>query len=422
MLFNNFIQKKFARWGEGKREVPGNMVAMKEKFLAAANVPASKPLRIKPRKFYIGLLSTSLAVLLLVVGLKEYAKNSLMIASSPMASYSSGYAGEMESIGGQPAYDYDGSAAEDSLGIQYGKAVPLGQSGGIGGVVDRVANEVSSLAREFVEPEYYQYNRSTPIADDREFLKYTYNANLQTRDVEDVATKILTIVRGYNGRVDSARINESYANVSFVVPQDDLLAFKQEIKALVGKRFYEENLYLQNLLPEKVQIEDSAETSSKLLSDTQDKLKELNAKHAKTIADLQKNLNSINAQIAKLKAEVTTDPERQKQIKAEISNLTNRKGTVQRQISDENTWYGWDQTRLEQDVKNHQTELDNLAKQDKQLDQNVETVQGNINIQWISFWEMLNMYVPYFWAWILGLCGFALIFNYFSKRRTIKAW
>ncbi len=419
MLFNKFIDKKFTQWGKGKQQVPGNMVAMKEKFLAAANIPASKPLKIKPRKLYIGLLSTSFAVLLLVVGLKEYAKNSLMVASSPTASYSPGspgYGGELEKLGGQQAYD--ASVADGDMGIQYSEVTALGRQDGIGGVVDSVANRAKSIVGDFVQPEYQQFG-STAAVDDREFLKYSYNSNIQTREVEEVATKILTIVRGYNGRVDNARINDQYANVSFVVPKDELLNFKMEIKALVNKRFYQESLYLQNLLPEKVYLEDSAQSASKLLSDAQDKLKDLNEKHTKTIAGLQRNLNGVNASIAKLKTEVTTDPARQKQIKTEIASLSARRAAIQRQISDENTWYGWDKTRLEQDVKNNQSQLDALAKQDKQLDEHVETVQGNISIQWVSIPEMLEAHVPYYWAWVIGLCLLALIVNFFGKRRTI---
>jgi chromosome segregation ATPase len=175
-------------------------------------------------------------------------------------------------------------------------------------------------------------------------------------------------------------------------------------------------------VPEKVGIEDYTKTYNRLLSDAQNKLNDLNVKHAKTISDLQRQFSNINSSIAKLKREVPTDPERQKQIKTEIASLTVRKGAVQKQITDENTWYGWDSTRLEQDVKNNQTQLDNLGEQEKNLLDNIETVQGYVSVQWMSVWQMINIYIPYLWVWVVGVCVLLFIFSYFSKRRTINAW
>ena len=416
MFFKNPLDKKFSEWGKGKRAVPSNMSAMKEKFLATANVPVSQPLNIKPRRLYIGVLSAGLAVLLVFVGLKEYEKKG-SIASMPLA-YNTSYGG-----GIMPATSpeqYDESATLSDVDTRSGEAASLGQRYEDGNAVDSVENRVKSFTKEFVQPEYRQF-ASTPAVDDREFLKYTYNASLETREVEEVATKILTIIRGYKGRVDNARINDQYASVSFVVPKDDLLNFKEEIKSLVGKRFYEENLNLQNLLPEKVYIAESAETVNKNLTDFQTRLKELNDKHAKIIADLQRQVNGVVVRIAALRKEqATANPERQKQITAEIASLGTRQGSLNRQISEENKYYGWDKTSLEQDIKNTQTQLDNLSKQDTQLNEKVETVQGSINIQWISIPEMADIYVPYYWAWIIGLCGLALIVNFFTKRRRIE--
>jgi hypothetical protein len=424
MFFKNPLDKKFAQWGKGKKVLPSNASMMKEKFLSSAELSSSPVKQMRPPKFYFKILSLGLAVVVLFVGVSEYRKNSriAMVGGQSSGWYEGGFTEEKSVAPTAPAV-YNQSAQD--LGIQSGEVTALGRQDGVGGVVDMVANGAKSIAREFVQPEYNQnrYNPTpTSINDTREFSKFSYNSTLKTRDVEDISTRILTTIRGYGGRVDDASLQEKYSYISFVVPKANLLQFKTEIKGMVGKKFYVESLHIQNLLPEKVGIEDSTKTYSKLLSDAQEKLKDLNEKHAKTIAGLQRDLNNINGRIAKLKAEVTSDPERQKQIKTEISNLVVRQRAVQKQIADENTWYGWDSTRLEQDVKNNQTQLDSLGTQEKNLVDTVETVQGYVSVQWMSLWEMINIYIPYLWAWVVGLCFLLLIFNYFSKRRTINAW
>lgn len=416
MFFKNILDKKLAQWGKAKQVLPPNASMMKERFLSSATLPHNPLKHVRPPRFYFKILSVGLAALVLFVGVHEYRKNSRDMSSG---SYGGGYSSDgLVPPRGQTEYN----ESADPLAIRLGEATPLSQSAGVAGIVDTVTERAKSIAREFVQPEYYPYNPSTPITDDREFLKYSYNANLQTRDVEEVSTKILTIVRGYKGRVDSARINDNYSNISFVIPKDDLFSFRAEVKALVGKRFYQENLYLQNLLPEKVAIEESTEVVSKNLVDLQDKLKEFTEKHNRTITGLQRDLGSVNGRIAKLNAEVTTDPERQKQIKAEVATLTVRQGVLQRQIISENSRYNFDKASMEQYIKSTQAKLDNLSKQDKDLDEYVETVQGNINIQWMSIHEMLDIYVPYYWVWIIGLCILGLIARSLTKRRTIEAW
>lgn len=405
MFFKNPLDKKFAQWGRGKKVMPPNATIMKEKFLSSARLPSGNVKQARPPKFYFKILSVGLAVMVLFVGVNEYKKNLTVTTQSP------GW------------YGSDYRAVDLGMPIA---ATGLGQSES--GFV-RSVREVATTIQDAIYDGMYDDNRAYPpvmqnstIRDAREFSKINYNANIKTRDVEDISTRILTTVRGYGGRVDNASIAEKYASISFVVPKDNLVQFKTEIKGLVGKKFYVESLHIQNLLPQKVGLEDSTKTYAKLLSDAQDKLKDLNAKHAKTIADLQRQLNNINGIVAKLKAEVTTDPERQKQIKTEISSLTVRKVALQKQISDENTWYGWDSTRLEQDIKNNQSHLDNLDVQEKNLLDNVETVQGYVSVQWMGVWEMVNIYIPYLWVWVIGLCVLLLIFNYFSRRRTISAW
>lgn len=415
MFFKNSLDKKFAQWGRDKKVLPSNVSMMKEKFLSSARLPSGAGKQVRPPKFYFKILSVGLAALVLFVGVNYY-RNSFIATQS-------GYVGgELTKTAGSPTtFNYNGSGQD--LGIQSGEAVSLGSP-----EKGDFVRSIKETAASFVQDGAYN-NRAYPpvmqnstISDTREFSKFSYNATLKTREVEDVSTRILTIVRGNGGRVDNASIAEKYASISFVVPKDNLLQFKTEIKSLVGKKFYVESLHIQNLLPEKVGIENTTENVENSLEATKADLDSLTKKHNTVIADYQKQLNVVTINIQALRAEVTTDTVRQKQIKAEISSLVFRQGALQRQISDENKWYGWDSARLEQDIKIKQTQLDDLGTQETNLLDNVETVQGYVSVQWVSVWQMINIFVPYLWAWVIGFCILALIFNYFSKRRTINAW
>ncbi len=420
MFFKNPLDKKFTQWARGKKVLPPNASMMKEKFLSSARLPSGAVKQVRPPKFYFKILSVGLAVMVLYVGVNYY-RNS-MITSKSSYVYDNGFGGG--GAGGLSLQSSGGSGGED-MALQYGAATGLGysESGFVRSVREMAATVQDAIYDGiYTDRAYAPAMQNSTVRDTREFSKISYNSTLKTRDVEDISTRILTTVRGNGGRVDDASIQEKYSYINFVIPKDNLLQFKTEIKSMVGKKFYKESLHIQNLLPEKVGIEDSAKTHSRLLSDAQDKLKDLNVKHTKTIADLQRSLNNINGILAKFRAEVTTDTIRQKQIKTEISSLVARQGAVQKQITDENTWYGWDSTRLEQDVKNNQTQLDNLGEQEKNLLDNVETVQGYVSVQWMSLWQMINIYIPYLWAWVVGAIVLLLIFNYFSKRRTITAW
>ena len=106
---------------------------------------------------------------------------------------------------------------------------------------------------------YYPYpyqNPDVPITDTREFLKMYYNASMRTRDVPALTRKVETTVRGYDGRIDSESSSGTYGYVSFAVPQTKYDSFRAELEGLVGSRFLSVNISSQNLLSQKVSIEE----------------------------------------------------------------------------------------------------------------------------------------------------------------------
>ncbi|MBI2037456.1 MAG: DUF4349 domain-containing protein [Candidatus Magasanikbacteria bacterium] len=412
MFFTNPLDNKLRKWGKAKQELPASVSAMKEKVLASVK-PKAEPLpKTKNRTPYWFVLSGALAALVLFIG--QY---TLRQINTPVADSGFGIASQ-EQMALSSKYEEENLASDmvtpnvtpSDLGIQYGEATGLGGRSYEDSMVEKVSNFIST-----------GQDRNGAISDAREFLKYDYSATIKTRKVEQISSRVQTIVRGHGGRVDNMYVQEKHGYVYFVVPKSSLEAFKNEIKGLVNVRFYTESVRAQNLLPEKVIIEKSTETAKESLASLEGELAILTKEHNTRISDLQKQLNGVVASINRLRNEVTTSTVRQEEIKRDISRLSAVQQKLQRQITDENQNYNSQKFYLDDRIKNAKSEISNLAEQDQNLQDNVETVQGSVEVEWVSIFEIIKLYVPYYWAWVLSFCAIALAVNYFSKRRTIEA-
>ncbi len=388
--------------------MPPNPSALREKVLASVR-PAvtSLPKRKFRWPYFFAASISSVAVLILFVG--NFLLNQKMAVSGPTAPLQQPMT--LLDAGGGGYVEEESAAAPNvtpnDLGIQYGEATGLGQKESI----------VLSQARSITQQISGQF---TSVQDTREFLKYDYSATIKTRKVEQISSRVQTIVRGHGGRVDNMYVQEKHGYVYFVVPKSSLEAFKNEIKGLVNVRFYIESVRAQNLLPEKVIIEKSTETAKESLASLESALATLTKEHNTRISDLQKQLNGVVASINRLRREVTTSTVRQEEIKRDISRLSAVQQKLQRQMTDENESYDSQKFYLDEKIKNAKSEISDLAEQDQNLQDTVETVQGTIEVEWVSIFEIITLYVPYYWAWIISFCAIALAVNYFSKRRTIE--
>src|SRR3989344_2274624 len=116
-------------------------------------------------------------------------------------------------------------------------------------------------------PYYPGYQGQPGAKDTREFLKVSYGAEMQTRDVPALTRRVESTVRGADGRVDNTTSSREYGYVSFVVPMSKYDAFRDELETLVGSRFLTVNISSQNLLPQKVSIEEQQKQADSALAD-----------------------------------------------------------------------------------------------------------------------------------------------------------
>ncbi|MDO8183368.1 MAG: DUF4349 domain-containing protein [bacterium] len=247
-----------------------------------------------------------------------------------------------------------------------------------GGVME--SSDVKSLppnaggGAPMMSPDYYPYpypNPDVPITDTREFLKTYYNASMQTRDVPALTRRVETTVRGYDGRIDNESSAEKYGYVSFALPQAKYDAFRAELESLVGRRFLKVDISSQNLLSQKVSIEEQQKQANKTLADYKAARQRIVTAH----------LNAVPS------------PSEDASYAINLSN------------ADANIKYAQDW------VKGVQT-------QDATLLANVATVNGTVSVQWISLWDMVRAYLPGYW--IPTILAVLAVLSFINDRRRFK--
>lgn len=74
----------------------------------------------------------------------------------------------------------------------------------------------------------------------------------------------------------------------------------------------------------------------------------------------------------------------------------------------------------EDQTKKTQAQIASLVGQDKELQDVAETVQGSIQLQWMGVFEMIHIYVPYFWLWIIIVAVLGICIRHYTKRRSFE--
>jgi len=199
---------------------------------------------------------------------------------------------------------------------------------------------ISDLSK--MMPDYFRNNQQISVSDTREFLKTNYSAVIKTRDVQTVVTSVKNIVKGNDGRVDNISSSELNGYLTFVVPKSKYEAFRSEIESLTHKKLFSETSLSQNLLGQKQSIEQQT-------------------------SNIKKNLESLNEQKEALRLQHN-----------------------QR----ENSQYTAQNASLESQIKIQNTNLENVNTQDENFTENIETVEGRVDVKWISIWQMIKVFSP----------------------------
>jgi len=268
--------------------------------------------------------------------------------------------------------------------------VPPSAGGGVIMMEDGVMNKM-------VSPDYYPYpypypNPEVPVTDSREFLKIYYNASMQTRDVPALTRRVETTVRGYGGRIDNESSAEKYGYVSFALPQAKYDAFRTELESFVNGRFLKVNISSQNLLSQKVSIEEQQKQADSALADYKTARQKLISAHTSAVQSLQAKINDVNTS-------------------------ADEKLLFEQQLIKENSSYTRNLANADANIKYAQDWVKGVQTQDATLLANVATVNGTVSIQWISLWDMILVYLP--GLWIPTIFAILTILSFINDRRRL---
>lgn len=252
-----------------------------------------------------------------------------------------------------------------------------------------IDGDMSVSNQNAMMPDYYPrpwQDPNVPITDTREFLQTTYNASIRTRNVQELTRRAETTVRGFGGRVDSSNTSEKWGSVSFALPAAKFEAFRDEIESFVGSRFITIETQTQNLLPQKQSIEEQKKQIEKNAADFRAQRKTLIANHNATLVSLQAQINAL------------------------APELTAEKAALQARINSENASYIRQLNSIDSMIKDTESGLEWVSKQDTTLLDNVATVRGTISLSWISIWDAVQLYISA--GWLAFLFVIAAVSSY----------
>lgn len=286
-----------------------------------------------------------------------------------------------------------------------------------GSAMDKaISSFVNPTPPEAIPLPYYQ--PEIPITDTRQFLKTDYSAAIRTRQPQELTTRIQTMVRGYEGRVDSASSSDKYGSAAFVIPATKLDSFRAELSQLAGSRFIIEQTSAQNMLPQKQAIEQNRNDAQTHLTGTTAKRDGLTADHNKKISDWQAKLNTNASLLASLQTKWNKYPDQRTQIEQQQRQAQQERASLNGQLTDENNNYQTQLNSLNAQIQSLEQALKNANQQDTQLTDSVATVRGTISLTKINIWQFINTYLPDYW--VLYAAILAALTAYILHRRRFK--
>lgn len=264
---------------------------------------------------------------------------------------------------------------------------------GIESVRDRYGKENNTRINSVSNYEDYG---QPDITDTREFLKTSFSATIKTRKVADVVQEVTNIIKGSDGRIDSSNSSERYGRISFVVPKSKFESFKDQIENITHHKLYTENISSQNLLNQKQNIEEQTSNIVNTLANLQNQKANLLTKHDQTLATINKELARLKTEITSIRTAITitTDEEILVQLRVQENSLLKQETTQKQKLATENSTYTIQNQNLDNLINNSNNNLTNINKQDDQFTNNIETVNGYIEVNWVNLWQMAKLFSP----------------------------
>lgn len=266
------------------------------------------------------------------------------------------------------------------------------------GNFDGGASQTISTSDIYEEEKMAQpyYDGQPTISDTREFLKTNYSSTINTRDVVDMTKNVHNAVKGADGRIDNFYSSEKRGRVSFVVAKSNFEALRSEIENLTYAKLYVESVSSQNLLRQKQNIESQTTNVLSRLETLQKQKESLNSQHTQTVKGINNEINRINAELANVRSIIfeETDPETLVLFRRQETTLISQQSVQNQKLNSENNNYSLQSKNLDNQIVSANNNLANVNQQDSQFADNIETVNGYVIINWVSWWQLVKIYSP----------------------------
>lgn len=267
-------------------------------------------------------------------------------------------------------------------------------------------------------PGYYsRYQNDPSITDTREFLKVSYSATIQTRDVSQIVTDVKNIIKGADGRIDDLYSSEKSGRIGFVVAKSKFEAFRTEIEALTHKKLYVESVSSQNLLGQKQNIEERTSAIVGSLDELTRERTALITAHTQAVNIIQNELTRINNELTAVRTQIahTTNAQILTSLRSQELVFVNEDARERERLVTENTSYASKKQKLDAQITSYDAHLTTVTQEDQQFSDNIETVNGSIYVRWVSFWELANIFSPISPLIIIALL--VIVIWFYLRRR-----
>ena len=267
----------------------------------------------------------------------------------------------------------------------------------------------------------YYYPNQNATTDTREFLKINYNATIKTRNVGDMVAKTEVAVRGFGGRVDESSGGEKYGYVNFSIPASQFEMFKSQIKSLTNAKLFVEEINSTNLLTQKQGIERNQTQANNYIINFKNEKAQIVKNHSQIINSFNSRVDGLNKELVLLQFEwQTASNSRRAEINTRFAQIQTEKNTIQEDSANENSSYQNKLTNVNQKIKDAEDTLQSYQTADQNLIDNVSMVNGTISFDWVSLFELVNIFVSWYWFVVAFLIG--AVVSYWRYRMSMRVF
>ncbi len=258
----------------------------------------------------------------------------------------------------------------------------------------------------------------SPIEDTREFMKTDYSATIKTRHVDTDGKKIKLLVRGYGGLVNNISLGDEKGFISFAIPKSEFESFRDDLKEIADGRYLVEQKSDANLLNQKKILETQTRKTNESLQNLKKSLETVTEEHNRISSQIETNLRFYANEKQNIANQLNKNPNDKEEIQRQLTRVNQNIQTNQTKLENENQVFSNQEQSIKSQISSTESALDSLKEKDRQFTNTIETVTGNIKLQWVSFTDIIGLYLPKQWLPI-SFFLLAVVTVISSRYRTV---